>query len=192
MQLKPLTPDQLSAVYREHMVFDFPKEELKPLAILQKCHREGTMIPYGLFDSDEIAAYAIMLFAKPGDACILDYLAAVRSRRGTGAGSEMLRRLQSELPDCAGILIEYEFPEDADGDERAMRLRREHFYLKNGVRKTRIDLVLFGVHFNVGYLPCARETDDFTLQQMQTAVYDSVNCWDYHFRPMLPDTKEEK
>ena len=66
-----------------------------------------------------------------------------------------------------------------------MRLRRERFYLNNGVRKTRIDLVLFGVHFNVGFLPCACEVDDETLQQMQKAVYDSVNCWNYHFRPML-------
>ena len=186
MELKQLTPEQLIAVYNDHMVFDFPKEELKPLFILQKCHREGTMIPYGLFDGDEIAAYAIMLFARPGDACILDYLATVRHRRGTGAGSEMLRKLQAELPDCAGILIEYEFPADAqDEAELAMRLRRERFYLNNGVRKTRIDLVLFGVHFNVGFLPCACEVDDETLQQMQKAVYDSVNCWNYHFRPML-------
>ena len=185
MELKQLTADQLAEIYHAHMVHDFPKEELKPLAILQKCHREGTMIPYGLFDGDTLAAYAIMLFAKPGDACILDYLAAVQ--RGHGAGSEMLRKLQAELPDCAGILIEYEFPEDAEDEaEHAMRLRRERFYLNNGVRKTRIDLILFGVHFNVGYLPCAREVDDKTLQQMQTAVYDSVNCWDYHFQPVLP------
>lgn len=186
MELKQLSPDQLTDVYNTHMVHDFPQQELKPLAILRKCHREGTMIPYGLFDGTEIVAYAIMLFAKPGDACILDYLATVKHRRGTGAGGEMLRKLQRELPDCAGILIEYEFPEDAEDEaEREMRLRREHFYLKNGMRKTRIDLILFGVHFNVGFLPCAREVDDETLQQMQTDVYDAVNCWDYHFKPML-------
>ena len=187
MELKQLLPEQLTEVYRTHMVHDFPKEELKPLAILEKCHRNGTMIPYGLFDGDELVAYAIMLFARPGDACILDYLATIRDRRGTGIGSQMLRKLQAELPDCAGILIEYEFPQDAEGDELTMRLRREKFYLNNGVRKTRIDLVLFGVHFNVGYLPCARDWDDETLQRMQTDVYDSVNCWDYHFKPMLSE-----
>lgn len=188
MQLKAINADTLTEIYNAHMVHDFPKSELKPLAILLKCQREGTMIPYALYDGDEIAAYAIMLFARPGDACILDYLATVKSRRGTGAGSEMLRKLQAELPDCAGILIEYEFTgDDVDPEEQAMRLRREHFYLKNGVRRTRIDLILFGVHFNVGFLPCARNVDDETLQQMQTAVYDSVGCWDYHFRNFLPE-----
>ena len=187
MVLRPIGEQTLTDIYNTYMVYDFPKEELKPLKILLHCMREGTCIPYALYDGDDIAAYAVMLFAKPGDACILDYLATVKSRRGTGAGSEMLRRLQRELNDCAGIIIEYEFPEDApDADERAMRLRREHFYLKNGVRKTRIDLVLFGVHFNVGFLPCARDVDDVTLQQMQTRVYDAVNCWDYHFRALLP------
>jgi len=187
MQLKLIDPDTLIRIYHDHMVYDFPKEELKPLAILLKCQREGTMSPYGLYNGDELMAYAIMLFAKPGDACILDYLATVRQHRGSGAGSEMLQKLRSELPDCAGIIIEYEFTgDDVDPEEQSMRLRREHFYLKNGVRKTRIDLILFGVHFNVGFLPCARDVDDETLQQMQTAVYDAVNCWDYHFRPFLP------
>lgn len=187
MQLKRIGVEELRDIYHTHMVQDFPAQELKPLHILEKCLREGTMIPYGLYDGDELAAYAIMLFAAPGDACILDYLATVKHRRGTGAGSEVLRKLQKELPDCAGIIIEYEFPEDAeDEEEHAMRLRREKFYLSNGVRKTRIDLILFGVHFNIGYLPCARDVDDETLQQMQTAVYDSVGCWDYHFRSMLP------
>lgn len=187
MILKPIDAAALTEIYHAHMVHDFPAEELKPLKILLKCMAERTCVPYGLYDGDELTAYAVMLFAQPGDACILDYLATVKHRRGTGAGSEMLRRLQQELPDCAGILIEYEFPEDApDEAEHAMRLRREHFYLKNGVRKTKIDLILFGVHFNVGFLPCARDVDDVTLQQMQTAVYDAVNCWDYHFKPMLP------
>ena len=187
MQLKLINPDTLIRIYHDHMVYDFPKEELKPISILLKCQREGTMTPYGLYNGDELMAYAIMLFAKPGDACILDYLATVRQHRGSGAGSEMLQKLRTELPDCAGILIEYEFTgDDVDPEEQAMRLRREHFYLKNGVRKTRIDLILFGVHFNVGFLPGARDVDDETLQQMQTAVYDAVNCWDYHFRPFFP------
>lgn len=182
MQLKAISADVLSQIYREHMVYDFPKSELKPLSTLLRCMNEGRCVPYALYDGDAIAAYAVMLSAVPGEACILDYLATVRDRRGCGAGSEMLRLLQNELTGCAGILIEYECPEDdVDDDERAVRLRRERFYQKNGVRKTGIDLILFGVHFSIGYLPCARDVDDATLQRMQTTIYDSVNCWDYHF-----------
>ncbi len=186
MQLKPIDEKALAEIYPAHMVHDFPKQELKPLSTLLRCMRQGTCRPYGLYDGDALAAYAIMLFAEPGAACIMDYLAVVRDRRGHGAGGEMLRKMQSELTDCAGILIEYEFPGDAtDEAERAVRDRREHFYLKNGVRKTAIDLVLFGVHFNVGYLPCARELPDAELKRMQIAVYDAVNCWDYHFQDSL-------
>lgn len=182
MQLKAISAAVLSDIYREHMVCDFPKSELKPLSALLRCMETGSCVPYALYDGDDLAAYAVMLCAKPGEACILDYLATVRDRRGTGAGSEMLRKLQAELTEYAGILIEYECPaDDVDEAERTVRLRREHFYLKNGVRKTTIDLILFGVHFSIGYLPCARDVDDKTLQRMQTEIYDSVNCWDYHF-----------
>lgn len=186
MQLKPIDAKALSQIYEAHMVFDFPRAELKPLNELLKCMAEGSCQPYGLYDGDELTAYAVMLFAEPGAAGILDYLAAVRTHRDRGAGSEMLKKLQAELTGCAGILIEYEFPEDAaDEAERSIRDRRERFYLRNGVRRTAIDLILFGVHFCVGYLPCERELPDATLKQMQKAVYDRVHCWDYHFQDNL-------
>lgn len=186
MQLKPIDANTLSKIYSDHMIFDFPRSELKPLRELLRCMREGSCRPYGLYDGDELTAYAVMLFDAPDAAGILDYLAVVRGHRDRGAGSEMLRRLQAALTDCAGILIEYEFPADAaDPEERAVRERRERFYLKNGVRRTDIDLILFGVHFNVGYLPCARELPDAELKRMQTAVYDRVHCWDYRFQDEL-------
>lgn len=182
MQFRTVDEAELARIYRARMVRDFPADELKPLSVLLSCLRAGSCRCYALYDGAALAAYAVVLLGRPGAAGILDYLAVAPEFRDRGVGGGMLRRLREALSDCAGLLIEYEAPGDAvSEDERATRLRREGFYLRNGVRATGMDLILFGVHFRVGYLPCVRDVPDPELKQMQIAVYDRVRCRDYRF-----------
>ena len=182
MQFRAIGESELARLYPIHFVRDFPADELKPLAILTACMRAGTCRCYGLYDGDVLAAYAAVLLDRPGAAGILDYLATVPAYRNRGVGGEMLRRLRAELPNVAGLLIEYESPDDAvDEAERRQRERREVFYLRNGARRTAIELILFGVRYRMGYLPCAEDCPDAALKRMQVAVYDRVQSWDYHF-----------
>ena len=182
LRFKAIDARELSRIYPVHMVRDFPADELKPLGMLVACLRAGTCRCYGLYDGAELATYAAVLLDAPGAAGVLDYLATAPAFRGRGLGGEMLRRLRAELSDVAGLIIEYEAPADAlSAADRDLRARREAFYLRNGARRTGIDLIVFGVHYRVGFLPCARDLPDPEVKRMQIAIYDRVNSWDYHF-----------
>ena len=170
MIIKQLSTHEISEVYHHHLKYDFPDNERKPLFVMKNLAKRKLYHCYGLFDSvdNSLKAYAFLARAEQGSSLLLDYFAAVADARGLGYGSKLLQGLSSELPDTAGILAEVEHAADGrDLAERQIRQRRIDFYCRNGFILTPVHGVIFGVHYDIVYLPVQHPADDaFILSEL--------------------------
>ena len=177
MIIKQLTSHEISEVYHHHLKYDFPDNELKPLFVMKNLAKRDLYLCYGLFDSTDntLRAYAFLARAQQGTCLLLDYFAAVADARGLGFGSQLLQRLSSELPDTAGILAEVEHAADGrDTAERETRQRRIDFYCRNGFVHGRVNSVIFGVHYDIVYLPVQHAADDPFIQSELVELYRTM------------------
>jgi len=150
MILRTLDRVGLRAVYKSHVKRDFPPSERKPLFVMERLVGEGKYDPLGVYNGEELLAYALLWHDEVRDCVLLDYLAVVEGGRGKGTGSAVLRLLKEHYRDYRGILVEAEAPGmDAGGGENAQRLRRQKFYLRSGFRKLSYQAKLFGVVYDM-------------------------------------------
>lgn len=119
----------------------FPKSEKKPFLIILRKFREGKT---DIWRFTRAGSFAGMVITINGDQHILiDYLAVAESRRGTGIGSEILRRMQAHYAG-KGVFLEIESVYEECGN-KAERLRRKHFYERAGMQSMGVFVWLFGV-----------------------------------------------
>lgn len=168
--LRLLSSDEVSAIYHDHAVYDFPKAELKPLSTLIRLMKTGDYLCYGLFEENELRAYAF--FAKNGAFLLLDYYAVCRGYRSSGYGGRFLARLHDNCRGIQGIILEVEAPDCAEDEgELSIRTRRIAFYQRCGVRKTALTSFLFGVEYDIMYFPCEGECPDEQLRGELLDIY---------------------
>lgn len=134
MTIRKLTIDEMDAIYNEHLVYDFPKSEVKSMKKIKAAYEEDRYFAYGMYgDGEQLKAYAFFIKSAARDTLLLDYLAVVRGQRNGGTGSVFLQALQEE---CAeqnkNLILEVENPEYApDEDVKAYREKRIRFYERN-------------------------------------------------------------
>ena len=174
LTVRPLVQDEMVSIYRERMVHDFPTSELKPLMAIQRALRRGEYRSYGAVDADGIAAYAFFVTARiqGKSVWLFDYYAVEKTRRDQGIGSMFLRRLQEQvLPEADLVLLEIDNPDAAQGGEKALRLRREAFYLRNGLRDTGVRAVVFQVSYRILEVPVHRAHAEEEAGEMYRELY---------------------
>ncbi len=174
MTVEILTLPKIRDVYRNQMEYDFPADERKPLRRIEASLKKGQYICYGLKDGTGILAYAFFVVIE--NQYLLDYFAVRKELRGAGIGSGFLRELLSrQLKDASCVLLEVDDPSAADSDEeRVVRNRRLHFYLKNNLQDTGIRVSTFGVIFLIlepltGHRHSAEE-----ISQIYSRIYRSI------------------
>ena len=131
--LRLLSDDELTLIYNQYMIYDFPDNELKPLDMLIKNPDEYC---YGYEDK----GYCHLMIKNK--VCILDYLAVFPSYRNKGYGAIILKEIRELLKDHV-IIIESETPYDD------LSKRRISFYTRNGFILNSIDVYLYYVHYNI-------------------------------------------
>ncbi len=152
--LNNIGSEQLRIVYREHITEDFPRGERRPLFAMEKMQREGRYDCYGYYQDDKLLAYACYILTQDGSYALLDYFAVIPELRGHGIGSEFLKCLKENASVKCGVFIEAESPDSAKTDgERRVRERRIRFYLSNGAEMTNSKCLLFGVDYNILFIP---------------------------------------
>lgn len=161
---------ELAKIYYHHMKRDFPKDELRPFFSIAylKLKKQYTCI--GLWKEKHLVAYANLLRSNLSPCVMLDYFAVIPSERNGGYGSKFLKELKKYPLD--GIILETEMPECAvDEADRIKRQRRIAFYEKNGVRKTHVSATVFGVSYNILYMPIQKDYTDTKIKQELEHVY---------------------
>lgn len=95
MNLKELNNEDIEIIYNEHMIKDFPYGELKPLDVIQKLNKRKNYICIGLYNNNELLAYALLASSK--SYLLIDYYAVCKEHRDEGIGSEFLSILQEHF-----------------------------------------------------------------------------------------------
>lgn len=90
MELKELSSEQLTEIYDQYMVIDFPQDELKPLERILYMIRTGLSCAYGIYEGEELRGYATFIIPDGLRYGLLDYLAVIREYRGTGVCTRLL------------------------------------------------------------------------------------------------------
>lgn len=172
MQVKNINTEQLIDLYENHLEHDFPKSELKSLSMLQSFMEQGIYTIYGLYEKEELLAYALFMRNKDSGIQLLDYFASNRKYRSKGYGSTLLEMLKSDDTISQGYIIEVESVRTAKNEEeKIQRERRIAFYEKNGLRKVAIRASVYDVEFDILYLPLRWDGDDAHLYEELKALY---------------------
>ena len=139
---------QVESLYKSRLAKDFAEDERKPLSAMKESWEKGQYDCYGLFDGEEIVGYAF--FVRNGKYFLLDYFAIKEDRRNEGLGSIFLKQLADGMEKERCVIVEVEDPDKANNcDDKALRNRRLHFYLRNGYLKTALTSSVFGVAYRL-------------------------------------------
>lgn len=166
MELRLMNQEELTALYQNEMVFDFPKSELKPLSGMLRLMDRGCYEPLLAVEEGEPAGYAMVWPTQDRKGALLEYLGVLRGKRNGGRGSRILALLKERYGQLFG---EVEAQDSGDPAENELRRHRVGFYERNGFRVLDYECALFGVHFNCIYL--GPETDDKRVQAMHRGIY---------------------
>ena len=148
MKIIKLTKEQVSTIYKERMVNDFPPLERKPLPILHAHIDSGRYECLGLENDGHILGYAY--FYKVDNIYLFDYLAIEASVRDKGIGSIFLGKLNEYLADAESVIGEVEdYEKTTDETTKQTQLKRYNFYLKNGFHDTEVAVSLYGVSYRI-------------------------------------------
>lgn len=174
MNIVLLTLPEVRGIYRERMTDDFPENELKSLAMIEKVFREGRYLCYGAREGADILAYAF--FVLTGDLCMLDYFAVKKDLRGSGIGSGFLKELGIRcLKEAVCVLAEVDDPSFAGNDEeKAVCERRLDFYLKNGLLDTGARARAFGADFLILEFPKDEPLSRAEAGEFYARIYRSL------------------
>ncbi len=179
--VKQLENYEITEVYNNHMVNDFPKQELKPLNSMLVLQEKGQYEGLGIYEEDILCAYGMFLIEKNRNVILMDYFAVCNDKRQMGYGSSALKAIGAFYHTYNGILLECEsIFAAASFEEGINRNKRMDFYKKNGCIPTTAKSHVYGVDFSLYYLPL-----------MKTSI--DVKCELEHlYRMMLGEEKYHK
>lgn len=170
MTIQALSDADISAVYTTCMIHDFPDDERKPLAMIQKALSRGEYLCLGLYDAEILRGYAF--FVQLGTEYLLDYYAILPQYRCMQYGSRFLALLREQFHGAEAVLIETENPDfSAPGD--ATPLRRLRFYRNAGCRQTGVTANIFGVEYRILELFDSAHHTDAMIREIYTRLYRS-------------------
>ena len=117
--------DKLKLMYEEA----FPLIERKPYSVIEKNRQRGKTDVLAIKD-DDIKGLVVTINNK--DLVLVDFLAIDKNLRGSGIGSQAIELIREKYNDRR-VFLEIEKPlKEADNYDQ--RLKRKHFYLKNGLK----------------------------------------------------------
>lgn len=146
-ECRSLSIADIEFIYKNYMVNDFPKDELKPLSMIKKSISKSQYECFGIYSNDELCGYAF--FVCLDKLCLLDYLAILSDRRGTGIGSEFIDLLKNEMSKFDIVICEADNPDYSNGKELEIRQKRVSFYFRNGFADTTVTTNVFGAEFKL-------------------------------------------
>ena len=161
MELRKREPELRMASIRELRQFyhwmerQFHADELKPLSQLEWLTQQERYASYGLWDGEELIAYAMFGIASDCTTMLLDYFAVLPQYQGAGWGTRFLTALRAR--GGGPILLEVEDPVYAPNElEAALRRRRVRFYVRNGCFCSSVEVNLYGFDYII--MTLARDT----------------------------------
>lgn len=172
-ELRLLTARQLRQVYRERYDPIFRPASGGLLPLWSACGAAGVYDTWGMYEGEELLAYAFLWRSEAYGAALLDYLAVCREGRGRGTGTLALSLLQARYGDCS-LLVEAEAQEEGvPPGGNALRARRLSFYERSGFRRLGYQTRIFGVQYAMLVWPEEAAASPERLQDAHRGLYRS-------------------
>jgi len=154
---KPRGPKQWLALYRLYRSA-FPRSERKPFPVMLLKSREGKMDLWCLEEEGRFLGLVITINSP--SLVLVDYLAIAENFRNRGAGTAALHAIRESYRG-RDIFLEIESVYE-EASNRAERLRRKAFYLRNGLVPMQVSVWLFGVKMELlGFDGCRIDYDTY-------------------------------
>lgn len=134
MELKILSNELLLLWYEKFLKEDFVSDEIKPIENILTLIKNGRYEVYGVFQDDEMIAYASFWKKENINLALLDYLGVLKKYRNQGIGSKILTLIKEMLGNMPYV-VEAEIPTGSSLEEDKIRKRRIQFYERNGCKK---------------------------------------------------------
>jgi len=134
LELKILSNELLLLWYEKFLKEDFVSDEIKPIENILTLIKNGRYEVYGVFQDDEMIAYASFWKKENINLVLLDYLGVSKKYRNQGIGSKILTLIKEMLGNIPYV-VEAEIPTGSSLEEDKIRKRRIQFYEKNGCKK---------------------------------------------------------
>ena len=134
MELKILSNELLLLWYEKFLKEDFVSDEIKPIENILTLIKNGRYEVYGVFQDDEMIAYASFWKKENINLALLDYLGVLKKYRNQGIGSKILVLIKEMLGNMPYV-VEAEIPTGSSLEEDKIRKRRIEFYERNGCKK---------------------------------------------------------
>lgn len=179
-ECRNLSISDIEFIYKNYMINDFPKDELKPLSMIKKSISKNQYVCFGIYSHEELSGYAF--FVCLDKFCLLDYFAILSDRRGTGIGSSFLELLKNEMSEFDIVICEADNPDFSNGKELEIRQKRVNFYFKNGFADTTVTANVFGAEFKLLELNMGKIHSRNEVIEAYSSLYQSF----------LPATAYEK
>ena len=172
--IRELDDGQIREIYRQRILKDFKRNEIKPLPAILKAKKEGHYLCLGLTEGEETTAYAF--FVTLSDCALLDYYAVREDLRGRGTGSRFLQALiTGPLQTVPCVLLETEDPDAAHSDkERTTHQRRLRFYLKNGLMDTGVASCVWHVNYRLLAFPTGETPSPDEVRRHYASFYHAM------------------
>lgn len=172
-ELRLLTARQLRQVYRERVRSDFPPSERRPLASMERLRAAGVYDTWGMYEGEELLAYAFLWRSEAYGAALLDYL-AVCGRAGGGEPAPW--RFPCSRPAMGTAPCWWRQRPRRRGcrpEENALRARRLSFYERSGFRRLGYQTRIFGVQYAMLVWPEEAAASPERLQDAHRGLYRS-------------------
>ena len=134
MELKILSNELLLLWYEKFLKEDFVSDEIKPIENILTLIKNGRYEVYGVFQDDEMIAYASFWKKENINLVLLDYLGVSKKYRNQGIGRKILVLIKEMLGNMPYV-VEAEIPTGSSLEEDKIRKRRIQFYERNGCKK---------------------------------------------------------
>lgn len=175
LQIRLLSEKKIREVYRQRVKADFPPKERRPLSNILFLMRKGVYQGIGLYEEEALLAYAFLARDAASGWVLMDYYAVRGDLRGRGYGGTFLRLLGERYRESAGILVEAESVRSAQtAEEQAIRKKRIRFYRNNGMHTADFYCLLFGVEYEILYLPCEGRAEAASPREGLQTIYDTI------------------
>lgn len=125
----------------------FPASEKKPFSMILEKREEGLAEILSIEDENKQFC-GLLITALYKDLVLIDYFAIDEESRGRGIGSEALMILCNRYGNKR-IFLEIESTVSDKEEDHDIKIRRKHFYQRNGFRCMPYLVLLFGVEMEI-------------------------------------------